>query len=166
MNIVVIGGSKCSDEYKLKVEKFINNNFKNNNIVLYNGGTTGVMYASSKACYNLGLNTVGIIVDELSQDINKYNKKIIKFKHVYERVDYLINVADYMFVFDGDIGTFEELFCAWNYFYYHTNKKIYIVGEKVKSIINNMINLNLIAKEKLKTLEYLDFNTTNFFSID
>ena len=162
MKVVVIGGSKCSDEYKIKVEKFINNNFKNKDIILYNGGTTGVMYASSKACYNLGLKTVGIIVDELSKDINEYNSEIIRLQHVYERVDYLIKNSDYIFVFDGDIGTFEELFCAWNYFYYHTDKKIYIVGEKIKSTINNMTNLNLIAKEKLKTIEYIDFSTTDF----
>jgi len=159
MNISCFGGCWADEEYYNEVYKFIKLNFKNKEVKLITGGTVGVMEAIGKAAHENQIEVVGVSLKKWESYLNKYNTKVILFNDEDEqgRVKYMLDNADAFIVFDGDLGTYEEIFSAWLHARFK-NKKIYILGKEMQDSIGYLLEKNYIFKDCRDNLVFCDYD--------
>lgn len=149
MNIVIYGGRNCDKGYYEEIYKFIKKEFKDKSYHIITGGTSGVMDAVSKASSENSIKTTGVTLTSYKGLINKYVEETIEFDNEFDRMKYITEIGDIFLVFDGDIGTLEELFLTWTYVI-NRNKTIYIMSKKTSELINFMFENNNLTNEYKK----------------
>ena len=155
MNISCFGGCWADDKYYNEVYRFI----KDKNIKLITGGTVGVMEAIGKGAYENNIEIIGVVLKKWENYLNKYNTEVVLFDDNDEqgRVKYMLDNSDAFIVFDGDLGTYEEMFSAWLHSR-DTNKKIYIIGKEMQDSINYLLEKNYIFRDCRDNLIFCNYN--------
>jgi uncharacterized protein (TIGR00725 family) len=78
-----------------------------------NGGYGGIMEASAKGAREEGSETIGVICEIFYPSPNKYIKKSIMTKVLFERLQKLIDYGDAYIVLKGGTGTLLEISAVW-----------------------------------------------------
>lgn len=146
MNIAVFGGCYENKEYEERVYKLIKEKTinKDNNII--SCGTIGTIGAVCKAANENGLKNIAVSLKKWEKYINEYVDEKYIFENELERLKYVTDTADCYIVFDGDIGTLEELFVIL-VLAEDSNKPIYILGENILQSINLLIERGVITSK-------------------
>ncbi len=85
------------------------------NIVVCNGGYTGIMEASSRGASEMGGVTIGLTLAVFGdQGPNPFVTREIKHATLFERLANFVELADAFVIFRGGIGTLAELSVIWN----------------------------------------------------
>ena len=160
MNISCFGGCWSDDKYYNEVYNFIKSTFKNKNVKILIGGTVGVMDAIGKAANEINVEVIGVSLKKWKDYLSKYNTKVVLFddENEQDRVKYMLDNADAFIVFDGDLGTYEEMFSAWLHSRFE-KKKIYILGKEMQDSINYLLEKNYIFKDCRDNLIFCDYET-------
>lgn len=159
MNISCFGGCWCDEKYGEEVYNFIKTVFRNKDVKLITGGTIGVMEAIGRGARENNIEVIGVSLRQWENYLNKYNTEVVLFDDEDEqgRVRYMLDNADAFIVFDGDLGTYEEMFSAWFHARF-ANKKIYILGKEMRDSITYLLDKNYIFKDCRDNLILCDYN--------
>jgi len=159
MNISCFGGCWADDKYYAEVYNFIKSVFKDKKVKLITGGTIGVMDAIGKGASENNIQVIGVSLEKWKNYLNKYNTEVVLFDDANEqgRVRYMLDNADAFIVFDGDLGTYEEMFSAWLHSRF-TNKKIYVLGKEMQDSISYLLNKNYIFKDCRDNIVFCNYN--------
>jgi len=158
MIITVFGGSEPSEETNecaYRLGKLI----ASKGHTLKNGGTSGTMESSAKGAREKNGTVIGAVVT--GSDIgslghhNKYITEKITFSSYSKRTREMFN-TDHIIVLEGGIGTLEELFTAWIDSLVHTKKKITVLGEKNKKLLNFLKEEEMIKEEYFKYIHFVE----------
>lgn len=165
MNISCFGGCWCDEEYYNEVYNFVKNKLNRKDIKLITGGTVGVMDAIGKAATENKIDVIGVVLKKWEEYLNKYNNDVVLFNDEDEqgRVKYMLENADAFIVFDGDLGTYEEMFSAWLDARF-TSKKIYVLGKDMQDSIKYLLDKNYIfedCRDNLIFTNYEEFDINN-----
>lgn len=79
------------------------------------GGNLGIMEAVSKGAAEFGGEVIGVVFNHFSTRPNSYLTKKIETKSLFERIEYLIGLADGFVVLQGGTGTLLELSVIWEF---------------------------------------------------
>jgi hypothetical protein len=79
------------------------------------GGNLGIMEAVSKGAAEFNREVIGVVFHHFSARPNSYLTKKIETKSLFERIEYLIGLADGFVVLQGGTGTLLELSVIWEF---------------------------------------------------
>ncbi|MFO8053216.1 MAG: TIGR00725 family protein [Candidatus Omnitrophota bacterium] len=108
MNIVVIGGSSCSEKY-YKIAETLGELIAKEGWVLICGGGPGVMEASCKGAKKQKGLTVGILPSYDGSEANSYLDVKIPTGLGFVRNTLVVRAANYLIAIDGKYGTLSEI---------------------------------------------------------
>lgn len=160
MNISIFGGCWCSEDYYKEVYDFTKAKLNNKDYHIITGGTIGIMEAVAKGAFENHIEVTGVLLKKYEEYICDFNTNNIILNDELERVKYVMDNSDVFIVLDGDIGTYEEFFIVLKYAD-DINKKIYILGEKMKQALDYLFDNNILypdSKDKLIYSTFEDFN--------
>jgi len=112
--ITVFGSSKpveTDEQYKLAYE--LGSLLAKNGFDVCTGGFFGIMEAVSNGAVENGGEAIGVTVNILGLDANKYLTKEIKCSSIFERINKLIEAGDGFVILQGGTGTLLELATVW-----------------------------------------------------
>lgn len=120
-----------------------------------NGGYMGVMEACSRGAHNAGGEVVGVTCKAFrDRSPNPYLTEEISTPDLNERIVTLMRISDAYVILDGAIGTFAELFLAWNLVYMGWDKPIIVVGEPMKNAVLALQELTEIDDRQMRLIEF------------
>lgn len=120
-----------------------------------NGGYMGVMEACSRGARNAGGEVVGVTCAMFrDRSPNTHLTEELKTMDLNERIVTLMRISDAYVVLDGAIGTFAELFLAWNLVYMGWDKPIIVVGEPMRRAITALEEHTEIDQRQMKYIEF------------
>lgn len=99
MNVVIFGGSYCSENYFNKVYNFVKNNIKIRDCCIINGGTIGTMEAICKGAKESNIKTIGVVLKKWKKYVNKYVDKVEFYDNEVDRLSYMIKQRRYVYLF-------------------------------------------------------------------
>lgn len=120
-----------------------------------NGGYKGVMEACSRGAHNAGGEVIGVTCEAFrDRSPNLYLTEEILTPDLNERITTLMSISDAYVVLDGAIGTFAELFLAWNLVYMGWDKSLIVVGEPMKKAVLALQAHTEIDERQMKLIEF------------
>ncbi|MDP8246122.1 MAG: LOG family protein [Candidatus Hinthialibacter antarcticus] len=120
-----------------------------------NGGYMGVMAACSRGARNAGGEVIGVTCEMFKdRSPNTHLTEEISTKDLNERIVTLMNISDAYVILDGAIGTFAELFLAWNLVYMGWDKSIIVVGESMRRAVLALQEHTEIDERQMKYIEF------------
>ncbi len=120
-----------------------------------NGGYMGVMEACSRGARNAGGQVVGVTCALFrDRSPNTHLTEEIPTQDLNERIVTLMKISDAYVIMDGAIGTFAELFLAWNLVYMGWNKPIIVVGEPMRNAVLALQEHTEIDERQMKLIEF------------
>ena len=115
-SITVFGSSipvEGEDEYAVAYK--LGSLLAQNNFNINTGGFAGIMEAVSKGLVENGGKAVGITLQYINSQANRYVTEEIKCKTLFERVNELIDRGDAYIILQGGTGTLLELAAVWEF---------------------------------------------------
>ncbi len=160
MNISVFGDCYCSDDEYNKIYEFAKNKLKGKDIKIINCATIGTVEAISKGAKENNVETIGASLDKWVKYINEYVDELHIFNNEMDRMKYVYDNSDMFLIFDGDLGTKEELFIVLQ-ITENLDKKIYVLGEKIKEFLEYCFKNRHLSEEYKKYIIYSNYNEFN-----
>lgn len=129
-----------------------------NNLNVCNGGNRGIMEAVSKGAVENGSNAIGITLDGVFNNHNKYLTELIVCKTLFERITRLINTGDAFVILQGGTGTLLELASVWELLnkQFVMQKPFACHGKLWKPLIDSMEEQLVLEKRKTGLIKYFD----------
>ena len=147
--ISVIGASNVRQGHELYETAFsLGEVLANNNFVVASGGYDGTMEALSRGANEAGGSVIGVTCETVEEKFkkvkNKWLTEEIRTKNLQERIFKIIDIADYILVLSGGVGTLGEVGMAWTLMQVKevSRKPLIFWRKEWKSVIENF-NLEL-----------------------
>lgn len=132
------------------------------NFITMTGGFAGVMEAASRGAKEAGGEAYGITVESLGLigelQVNQWVTKEVRYPHIRERIQHLVNESDAYVVMPGGIGTLQELIEVWQYMRLGDipKKPILIYGDFWNVIIEQMLGKTFIDEKETIYIQQVD----------
>ncbi|MGI9034553.1 MAG: LOG family protein, partial [Pyrinomonadaceae bacterium] len=113
--VTIFGGSRCdenSEEYKQAKE--LGKRLAEAGFTICTGGYLGVMEAASRGARENGGRVFGIVMNQFKGEPNRYLTDKVATKHLYERMQNLIERSVGFVALRGGMGTVTEISLVWN----------------------------------------------------
>lgn len=165
MTVTLFGkGQPTQEEYNLAYD--LGKRIALKGFILKNGAYGGTMEASAKGAsehngHIIGVGLKGHNIDSSGKP-NEFNTQVIVKDTRLERIQELKN-ADMIIVLPGQIGTLEEMFSAWMDYIQDNKKPMFILGDKMISLMEFLEDNEYIKKhqfshiKKVRTIDEIDF---------
>lgn len=160
MNISVFGACYTTKEYEEKVYQFFKEKLIDPKLNIVTCGTIGTLLSVCRAANENGLKNIAVSLKKWEGYLNCYINEKYLFDNELERLKYITDISDAYIILDGDIGTVEELVVLL-VLADDNNKPIYILGDKMKEMINMLIDKGYITKSVLNKVTYINSNKVN-----
>lgn len=127
--------------------------------VIATGGYTGTMEATSRGAKEAGGYVIGVttsIFDASRLGANPYIDEEIKFPTLFERLHYLVTLADAWIALPGGIGTLSEVALTWSLMQVNEVKlqPFVVVGEMWRKLLQEFCNNGYIDKQYYALIQY------------
>jgi len=116
--VTVYGSSKVrpgDNDYETSVE--VGRKLAEAGYAVMTGGYYGVMEAISKGANEAGGHVIGVTTDQIGkrydQEPNTYNKEVVNFAELRDRLLYMVQKADAYVAMPGGVGTLHEIAETW-----------------------------------------------------
>jgi hypothetical protein len=124
-----------------------------------NGGYGGTMEAAARGAKEAGGSTIGVTMEFINPQANRWIDKTIVVKNLVDRLMKLIELADAYVVLRGGTGTLLELAAVWELM----NKRV--IRSRPVVVVGEFWNSTVEAVKRELSLEGLEWSAKNVIAV-